>query len=392
MKALYRINHKQKKGPMSSVNLLLTPGPVTVHPRVLEALGSTPNLHHRTSNFAHVLVQADELIHHLFQIPSNYQTIFFGSSGTGAVEAMLGLAAALPKDKVLIISNGHFGDRIKQMADNLCINSVLYRHKSGTLLSDEIFSELLDQHQDIGSVFMVHMETSLGQFNDCSNFSILCEERDIVFCLDMVSSLGGERFDFQTIIPHMAVSVSGKAIAAFPGVSFLVIQEDIVFKINRNKYHQHYFNMAEYLKAKQNGISTPFTPPITLFQPFLQALNEIGHESLDSKICRHESCVNILVSFLEYVGFSQVQVSTPSSTTRTFQYSPDDLSFFERTESILRSLGALIYQNQNYHRPYNLFQVSTMGWMSPEDIEVLVTEVEKQLFFESRISAGRFDA
>ena len=162
--------------------------------------------------------------------------------------------------------------------------------------------------------------------------------------------------------------------------------------MNSTKHHQHYFNMIEYLKTKQNRISTPFTPPITLFLPFLQALNEIGQESLDAKNCRHQSCMNILVSFLESVGFSQVQVSTPSSTTRSFRYSPNDLSFFERTESVFRSLGAFIYQNQNYHRPYNLFQVSTMGWMLPEDIEVLVTEMEKQLFFESRISAGRSDA
>jgi 2-aminoethylphosphonate-pyruvate transaminase len=377
---------------MSPVDLLLTPGPVTVHPRVLKALGSAPNLHHRTSDFADVLMQADELIHDLFKIPSNYQIVFFGSSGTGAVEAMLGLAAALPKDKVLIISNGHFGDRIKQMADNLCIENVFYKHGSGISLSDEVLLRLLDQHQEIGSVFMVHMETSLGQFNNCSNLSILCEERGIVLCLDMVSSLGGEKFDFQTIRPHIAVSVSGKAIAAFPGISFMIIQENILFKINPTKYHQHYFNITEYLKAKRNRICTPFTPPIALFQPFLQALNEIGHESLDAKIRRHESCLNILVSFLENVGFSQVQVSTPSNTTRTFRYSPNDLSFFERTESIFRSLGTLIYQNQNYHRPCNLFQVSTMGWMSPEDIEVLVTEMGKQLFFVTSISAGRSDA
>ena len=61
-------------------------------------------------------------------------------------------------------------------------------------------------------------------------------------------------------------------------------------------------------------------------------------------------------------------------------------------KSVFRSLGALIYQNQNYPRPYHLFQVSTMAWMLPEDIEVLVTEMEKQLFFENRISAGRSDA
>jgi 2-aminoethylphosphonate-pyruvate transaminase len=298
-----------------------------------------------------------------------------GASGTGGVEAMVRLAGALPRSRSLILSNGHFGDRLRQIAESVGICHQFHRYAAEASLDLDAVRQMLERDPEIGSVLAVHMETSLGQFNDLVPLHALCRDLNVELFVDMVSSLGGERFDFRSVAPSVAISVSGKALAAFPGVALVFVRRDVLAMV-RSGRQSHYLDIARHVQGWTEQRSVPFTLPVTLFPPLHQALVEIEREGIERKIDRHERTLRLLEDWLTGAGFTPVPVSNPSSTTRTFCYEQEDV--FDRLMRRTRARGYLWYQNPHYHRPARQFQVSTMGWINADAIEALVETLGKR--------------
>jgi aspartate aminotransferase-like enzyme len=356
--------------------ILLTPGPVSVHPEVIAAMSrAAAGLHHRSAEFVDLVADIERLLRSLFHVPDDYAIAMLGASGTGGVEAMVRLAGALPRSRSLILSNGHFGDRLRQIAESVGADHRFHRYPADTPLDLEEVHGILKQDAEIGSVLAVHMETSVGQFNDLGPLDRVCRQMDVTLFVDMVSSLGGERFDFRSVSPPVAVSVSGKALAAFPGVALVFVRRDVLSMV-RSTRQSHYLDIARHVQGWTEQRSVPFTLPVTLFPPLHQALVEIEREGICRKIERHERTLGMLEVWLTGAGFTPVPVSNPSSTTRTFTYEQEEV--FDRLMRRTRARGYLWYQNPHYHRPARQFQVSTMGWISDEAIEALVETVGKR--------------
>ena len=94
--------------------VLLNPGPVNVSSRVQQAL-LRGDLCHREEEFADLLVANRSKLLQAFA-PEGYTAVVLSGSGTLAVEAMVSSAVAEGK-KLLVINNGVYGDRMRQMAD-----------------------------------------------------------------------------------------------------------------------------------------------------------------------------------------------------------------------------------------------------------------------------------
>jgi aspartate aminotransferase-like enzyme/predicted N-acetyltransferase YhbS len=352
--------------------VLLTPGPVSVHPAVIDAMSkSAAGLHHRSSDFVDLVAEIEASLRRLFHVPRDYAIAMLGASGTGGVEAMLRLAGAFTRPRALILSNGVFGDRLRQIAESVGLGYHFHRFAAHTRLDLDQTRRVLASDPEIGSVAIVHMETSLGQLNDLNELEDLCRERDVKLLVDMVSSLGGEHFDFRTMSPSVAVSVSGKALAAFPGVALVFVREDTLDSLQHGR-QSHYLDIARHVRGWSEQRSVPFTLPVTLFPPLRQALAEIEREGVARKIARHERALKLLEDWLTGCGFTLVPVLSPSSTTRTFAYTEEQDEKFDRLTQRTRSRGYAWYQNAHYHRPARQFQVSTMGWIGTEAIEALV--------------------
>ncbi len=356
------------------VSKLLTPGPVTVHPAVLEALATQSPLHHRSKAFSSLLCTIEAAFRRIFQVDDCYHVLMLGTSGTGANEAMVSCLKGQKRNTVLVLSNGHFGERLSDICASLGIPSrtLSYAPSQGIDL-DEV-RNTLHVHEEIGAVLLARHETSLGLLNSLEALSQLCEQHGCLFCVDMVSSVGGEESSFDgKNSPDLAVTVSGKAIGAFPGVAFLLVKKSVAEQLLKNENRQgYYFDLARALKSWNEACELPFTPPTVLFPPLLAALREIEQEGLAAKIQRHRECLGILSNFLEKRGFTRLRVQNASSTTATFCYDQKSISEFETLRREFENQGYSIYQNSRYHAPQHLFQVSTMGFLLPDEIATLV--------------------
>jgi len=72
--------------PMAKDPVFMLPGPVKMHPRVLEVMNSPP-MNHRGEKFKAIMRELQELGKYLFQ--SDNEVVFLSGSGTAAMDAAI---------------------------------------------------------------------------------------------------------------------------------------------------------------------------------------------------------------------------------------------------------------------------------------------------------------
>src|SRR3972149_8378585 len=103
---------------------LMTPGPTPVPAEVLLAQ-ARPMIHHRTPEFSGILAAAVDNLKYIFQ--TNNDVLIFAASGTGAMEsAVVNLFS--PGDKVIVTSNGKFGDRLVKLTQTFGLNVIKHEY------------------------------------------------------------------------------------------------------------------------------------------------------------------------------------------------------------------------------------------------------------------------
>ena len=357
-----------------NTKLLLTPGPVTINPNVVDAFSNAYNLHHSSDRFKQIALEIEQLIRECFCISDRYRIIFSGMSGSGSVESMLRVTKAFKNKRVLVIENGHFGKRLVETCKKLNIEHDLYSYSYYSEINENNLRTFLNSHKDYGAIAIVHNETSVGQVNNIKLVRKIADIYGLKLLVDMVSSFGGECFNFNSISPDIAVTTSGKALNAFAGISITFMTDKLINDNDLSGYNEYYMNLLDRAELYNNHKEILFSPPVALYTPLLRALKNIKEESLSKKLSRHKICLNKLENFIINLGFSPLITNNPSNTVRTFKYTNKQNENFERFNNILNNSGYYIYQNKYYHAPENYFQVSTMGFMSVRDIEELINK------------------
>jgi aspartate aminotransferase-like enzyme len=120
--------------------------------------------------------------------------------------------------------------------------------------------------EDIRWLWAVHCETSTGVLNDLPPLRSLCAARDLKLCLDAISSLGVAPVDLRGV--HLASGVSGKGLAAYPGLSMVFHREKIAPVATLPRYLDLGFG------AVHAGI--PFTSSSNLLYAMRAALQQSG--------------------------------------------------------------------------------------------------------------------
>ncbi|OYT63300.1 aminotransferase, partial [Candidatus Bathyarchaeota archaeon ex4484_205] len=98
--------------PFKEKRLLMVPGPVEVHPRVLRAM-SQPMIGHLDPDFVSLLDEILDMLRRVFQTRGD--VIILTGSGTSAMEAAVGNVIERG-DKVLSVVSGLFGRRFAEIA------------------------------------------------------------------------------------------------------------------------------------------------------------------------------------------------------------------------------------------------------------------------------------
>ncbi|MFA5142287.1 MAG: 2-aminoethylphosphonate--pyruvate transaminase [Candidatus Woesearchaeota archaeon] len=369
-------------------NILLNPGPATTSDSVKMAQ-VVPDICPREKEFGELISFVRS---HLLKVvnanPEHYSCVLFGGSGTLGVEAVISSVVPL-SGKLLIINNGSYGQRQKEIAEVYSIPFYDWKIDSRELPNLDELAKLIDSEKFTHLSF-VHHETTTGLLNPFEQIVSLAKSRGLDVIADTVSSYAGVPIDLSAVPADFIVSTSNKCIQGMAGITFVIGRKD---KIEQSKFIKRalYVNLYEqYLYMdKQNQFR--FTPPVQTLYALKQAIIEFFKEGgIENRYARYSKNWEVLIKGLEKLNLQWLLPKWFQSKILVSVDYPNSPYFdFNKLHDRLYEKGFTIYPGKIGE--YNTFRISTLGDISSKDISNFLSELEKVLSEMNVLQTMKFD-
>jgi aspartate aminotransferase-like enzyme len=271
-----------------------------------------------------------------------------GTLGNDVVAAQLKL---LP-GRGLVLSNGEFGARLVDHAGRMGLAFEVLRVDWGEPYDLAHVDRILAENPDITWLWSVHCETSTGVLNDLAGLESCCLRQGVKLCLDCTSSLGTVAVDLRGV--YLASSVSGKGLAAFPGVSLVFYNHPVAADYRLPRY----LDLGYYRESE----GTPFTHSSNLVAALRQALLDLQAEQRFAQI---RSLNDRLRGRLAEAGFDLLGSARHTSPAVISVTLPERLSSL-RVGEAMEQRGWLLSYRSGYLLERNIIQICLMGSVAEE--------------------------
>jgi alanine-glyoxylate transaminase/serine-glyoxylate transaminase/serine-pyruvate transaminase len=281
--------------------LLMGPGPSMVHESVYRAI-SLPTLGHLDPYFIRIMDAVKEQIRQAFRT-SNHLSLPMSGTGSAGMETSF-VNFIERDDPVLILINGVFGMRMKDVAERLGAQVDSIEFEWGTPVLVDRVREKLEQTA-YKMVALVHAETSTGVENPVQEVGKLVRGTDSLFLVDAVTSLGGMEVNVDGWGIDIIYSGSQKCLSCPPGISPVSVSaRALEFLRNRKtKVPNWYLDLSmivNYWEGQKRAYH--HTAPINMIYALYQSLFNLLEEGLDNAFARHRKNHELLVAGLEKLG------------------------------------------------------------------------------------------
>lgn len=242
--------------------LNFTVGPVQSCDQVKE-IGAQNVPYFRTAEFSAVMLENERLMKQFAKADDKARVVFITGSGTASMEAAV-MNVFTPKDRVLVVNGGSFGQRFVEICEIHEIPHTVIRLEVGRNLTREMLSAYEGQGY---TGFLVNIgETSTGVHYDPVMIGDFCKRNGLFLVVDAISSFLADDFDMAGVGAGVMITGSQKALACPPGISVIVLSGEAVKRVESNTVKSLYFDLKGALKNGERG-QTPFTPAVgTLLQ------------------------------------------------------------------------------------------------------------------------------
>jgi len=344
--------------------ILLNPGPVNVSERVRMAAAMEP-MCHREPEYFDLQDEVRSRLMNLFQLPRSYTAVLITGSGTSAVEAMI--ASCVPRgQKLLVVNNGVYGDRIAKMA---AAHGIPFEEVKFPWEQPADPEAVAKRAKSVGAIAAIHHETTTGLVNPIPELSKVARETGARFLVDSVSGLAGDSID--VALTDACAGTAGKCLQGLPGVSFVFADVETLLDAPRRSV---YLDLAE-LRSKQAERNTPFTPAVPILNAFREALREAEEEGLENRLSRYRDTASFLRAGYERLGLQLWLPHRRLSNTLTTLRLPAGRAYASIHDA-LKSEGFVIYAGQgNLER--EAFRIANMGWIPRAEFERLLAVLER---------------
>lgn len=355
--------------------MLMIPGPTPVPDSVLLAMAK-PIIGHRSGDFSLIMKEVTENLKWLHQTQND--VLIVAGSGTSAMEA--GIINFLSAgDRVLVGSNGKFGDRWAKVAKAYNLDVDLITAEWGQPLDTEAFREKLEADSDkqIKAVIITHSETSTGVLNDLETINRYVKTHgQALIVVDAVTSLGAISVPIDEWGLDVVASGSQKGYMIPPGLGFVSVSAKAWEAYQTATLPKFYLDLGPYRKTAEKN-SNPFTPPVNLFyglQVALQMLKDEGLENIFSRHQRSTQAIREAVKALNLPTFAPDDAASPAVTA----VAPDRVEA-EAIRSTMRKQFNIALAGGQDHLKGKIFRVGHLGFVGDRDILTCISALEATL-------------
>ncbi|MDB9520175.1 alanine--glyoxylate aminotransferase family protein [Roseofilum reptotaenium CS-1145] len=355
--------------------MLMIPGPTPVPDPVLLAMAK-PTIGHRSGDFSLIMKEVTENLKWLHQTQND--VLIVAGSGTSAMEA--GIINFLSAgDRVLVGSNGKFGDRWAKVAKAYNLEVEVISTEWGQPLDPEPFREKLeaDTEKQIKAVIITHSETSTGVLNDLETINRYVKTHgEALIMVDAVTSLGAISVPIDEWGLDVVASGSQKGYMIPPGLGFVSVSAKAWDAYETATLPKFYLDLGMYRKTAAKN-SNPFTPPVNLFyglQVALQMLKDEGLENIFSRHQRSKTAIREAVKALNLPTFASDDAASPAVTA----VAPDRVDT-EQIRSTMRKQFNIALAGGQDHLKGKIFRVGHLGFVGDRDILTCISALEATL-------------
>ena len=343
-------------------NYILTPGPTPIPDFVREAL-SRPIIHHRTPQFQSILKEAVEGLKYLLQTEETPYII--SSSGTGAMEAAVANVAS-PKDKVIVVEGGKFGERWRELAIAYGMEVVSLKIEWGRAVTAEEISTALKQHPDAKAVFTTHCETSTGIDTDIEAIAKVTSKSDALLVVDAISSLGVSPLLMDKWGVDVVVSGSQKGLMLPPGLGFIALSKRAWEWVDKSTSPRYYFDLRKYRKVGDKP-DTPFTSAVSLIVALREVVNYYKQQGIENLWNKYKRMAEATRAGVEAMGLS-LFAKDPSNGVTAVNV-PETIDGVKFVKTMRDDYGVTMAGGQAQLKG-KIFRMAHMGWI--EEFEIIV--------------------
>jgi len=278
----------------------MTPGPVEVSPRVLQAL-SKPMIHHYYRGFTDFFAETTDNMKRIFQT-QNDVAILHGEAALGLEAAVLNTVNS--GDKVLVLDSGPFGKSFAKYVQNARGEIVELSCPIDEAIDPGKLEEILDVEEDIKVMTVVHCETPTGILNPIEELCPIAKRHGILTIVDVVASLGGIDVKPDKWGIDLCVASSQKAVSAPPGSTMVSISPEgwNAIEHKREPIRHSYTSLLDYRDAWIKQGRFPYTPMVTQMYALAEAASELLDEGLENSFKRHKMVADACRGEAEKIG------------------------------------------------------------------------------------------
>jgi aspartate aminotransferase-like enzyme len=343
--------------------LLMTPGPVSFHPRVYQAM-SRVMFHHRTPEYRKIFGECVSMMKKVMQTEND--VFIFTGSGTSAMDAAISNCVS-PGDKVLNLIGGKFSERWAEITETFGAKSIRLEVEWGRAIKPEMVSNAIDKEPDIKFVTMCHNETSTAVLNPAQEIAKITNEKGKLLIVDGITSVGGDYVYPDKWGVDILVTGSQKCLGCPPGLGMIMVGPKAWEEINgRKKIPSYYANLSSYKKAFEKSSDTPYTPAISLIYGLHESLTMILEEGYENRVKRHRLMAETVRSGMKALGLQLLAEKGYESNTMTALKYPDgvDDNAFRKG---MQKHGILVAGGQA-HLKGKIFRVAHMNIIAEREV------------------------
>lgn len=340
--------------------LLMTPGPVAVDERIIEAM-NRPAIAHYHPEYFDVFNKTMEMLKSVFGTSGD--VIILPGSGRVGMEASI-VSIADPGDRILCIVTGTFGRWFVQIAKRARCKVRILEGKWGGAINPEEVEKILKE-EEFKAVTVVHSETSTGACNPIETVGKICKDYEVLHIVDAISSLGCMNLNMDKMNIDLCLSASQKGIGGIVGLA-LVGVSDRAYKVMKEKKEisQSFALDLKRWRDQFFGHEYPRPYPVIPSTHLVYALNEacklIMEEGLENRLSRCRKVAQAVRKSMRALGLELFPEERDAADSLTAVKPPEGISDSDIVHTMREKYDVMI-GGSIFELKGKLFRISHMG-------------------------------
>ncbi len=354
---------------------LLTPGPLTTTSTVKEEmLFDRCTWDHDYKGITQKI--RAQLLELASAAKEDYTVVLLQGSGTFAVESVMTTTIS-NEDKVLIVTNGAYGERVVKMAKYIGLNYLEYSVEYNHHPNEAEIRDILEKDKDITHIVMVHCETTTGILNPIELISKLSKEYGTTSIIDAMSSFGGMDINVAELGIDYLISSANKCIQGVPGFGFVIARLEKLLACEGNARSLSLDLFDQWKEMDKEG-KWRYTSPTHVVAAFSKAIDELIEEGgISARFARYQNNNRILRERLEKIGIHAYISSEKQSPIITTFLFPNERFNFGNFYSFVKERGYVIYPGKLTDS--DTFRIGNIGEIYEKDIQELCNIIEEYM-------------